>query len=412
MNRKRMAILIVVALGLAYGAWHHVHADPNPVQLSTAAVVTGDIVQSVACTGTLEPLSTVEVGSQVSGTIKELGADFNSLVHKGEVLARLDTSFFETQLDQAKAAVAKAEGDLQVASAAVADASEKLNRARSLAARQLIPQSDLDDATVAMKEAEADERQAQAARATAQATVDQAQVTLEHAVIQSPVDGIVVARNVDVGQTVAASFEAPTLFSLAADLTKMKLTTVVDESDVGKVKVGQLVRFTVDAYPGTTFEGRVNSIHLQPETVQNVVSYDTLITIDNRSLQLRPGMTATASIEVARRDQVPRIPTLALRFRPTREVLAALGETLPAQASSIRPGATLLPGQMGEVWVAVGGRLEPRRVRVGLSDGQYVEVQGGLSSDAPVATGAFLRQAAVQVAATPSPLQPRMMFRR
>ncbi len=402
MNRTHLTIILAAGVVAAGGAWYHFHASGNPLQLVTADVASGDVVQAVACTGTLDAVTTVDVGSQVSGTISTIPVDFNSIVHKNDVLAKLDTSLFQAELEQARASLAKATADVGVAQASVTDATEKLDRATALSARRLIPQSDLDSARVAEDQAKADLKSALAQQQQAQASVDQTQVNLEHAVILSPIDGIVVNRKVDPGQTVAASFQTPSLFSIAADLTKMQLTATVDEADIGTVTVGQAAHFTVDAYPNQQFEGKVTQVRLQPRTVQNVVTYDTIIVVDNSKLLLKPGMTATVSIEVARHENVPRIPGAALRFRPTPAVLAALKEPTVVSKVKVRTTGTLMPGSTGEVWVVSGGRLEPRLVRVGLSDGQSIEVVSGLPLGARVATAAWLATAA-QPAAGPSP---------
>jgi HlyD family secretion protein len=413
MNRTSFVVILTAGAVAVGGGWHHFHASSEPVQLATAEVASGDVVQNVACTGTLDAVTTIDVGSQVSGRISTIPVDFNSIVRKGDVLARLDVSLFQAELDQARASLAKAAADAGVAQAALTDATEKLDRSTALAARQLIPQSDLDAAQVTADEAKAGLKSAFAQQQVAQATVDQAQVDLEHAVILSPIDGIVVARKVDVGQTVAASFQTPSMFSIAADLTKMKLTATVDESDIGKVTAGQTARFTVDAYPRQSFEGRVVQVRLQPETVQNVVSYDTVIAVDNTNLLLKPGMTATVSVEVARHENVPRIPGVALRFRPTQAVLDALNEPKVTSNPKIRPAATLTPGSVGEVWLMNGGRLEPRLVHVGLSDGQSFEVLDGVPLGARVATAAWLTASARPVTVpAPTPLAPQPAYIR
>jgi HlyD family secretion protein len=412
MNRTYLVVVLAAGAVAVGGGWHHFHASSEPVQLTTAEVATGDVVQNVACTGTLDAVTTIDVGSQVSGRISTIPVDFNSIVHKGDVLAKLDVSLFQAELDQARASLAKAAADAGVAQAALTDATEKLDRSKALAAKQLIPQSDLDTAQVTADEASASLKSAFAQQQVAQASVDQAQVDLEHAVILSPIDGIVVARKVDVGQTVAASFQTPSMFSIAADLTKMKLTATVDESDIGKVTAGQTARFTVDAYPRQSFEGRVVQVRLQPETVQNVVSYDTVIAVDNTNLQLKPGMTATVSVEVARHENVPRIPGVALRFRPTSAVLEALNEPKVTSNPKIRPAAMLTPGSVGEVWLMTGGRLEPRLVHVGLTDGQSFEVLDGVPLGARVATAAWLTASARPVTApVPTPLAPQPAVR-
>jgi HlyD family secretion protein len=392
MKKLPLALAGMVVMVGGSAAWYHLHAAGDPVKLSTGVVTAGDIVMSVACTGTLNAVKAVEVGSQVSGTIAALGADFNSVVRKGQVLAKLDTSSFQAEVDQAKAALEKAKDDLNTAQVAVLDATEKLDRAKALAARQLIPQSDLDDAAVAKRQADADVAAAIGQRDAAQAMVHQAMTNLTHAVILSPIDGIIVARDVDLGQTIAANFQAPALFSIAEDLSHMQVIATVDESDVGKVAVGQQARFAVDAYPGREFTGAVAQVRLQPRVADNVVSYDVVIGADNGELLLRPGMTAQIAIESARRDGVLRVLTECLRFRPTPAVLTATGSAKPKESATARPALSLLPGSVGEVWVISNGRIEPRRVTVGLSDGRYTEVKGLAAGDRTV-SNAVLRVA-------------------
>ncbi len=287
----------------------------------------GDIAETVGATGQLQAVTTVQVGTQVSGTIQELNADFNSLVRKGQVLARLDPSLFQTQIEQARANLIRAEADLERLRVSLDDARTKLNRARELSEKKLIAQTELEAAEVAVRSAEAQLRSQQAGVTQSQASLRQNQVNLQHTVIESPIDGLVISRNVDVGQTVAASMSAPTLFILAADLTKMQVLASLDESDVGRIRPGQVVRFRVDAFPTEEFIGTVTQVRLQPTTVQNVVTYQTVIDVPNPDLKLKPGMTANVNIEIARRSNVLRVPNTALRFRPTAEIFAALGQT-------------------------------------------------------------------------------------
>jgi HlyD family secretion protein len=328
--RKLLIIVgIVAAIAAAgYGYYRYTQKPPVPT-VSTARVTRGDIAETVGATGQLQAVTTVQVGTQVSGTIQELNADFNSLVRKGQVLARLDPSLFQTQIEQARANLIRAEADLERFRVALDDARTKLNRARELSEKKLIAQTELEAAEVAVRSAEAQLRSQQAAVTQSQASLQQNQVNLQHTVIESPIDGLVISRNVDVGQTVAASMSAPTLFVLAADLTKMQVIASLDESDVGRIRPGQLVRFRVDAFPTEEFIGTVTQVRLQPTTVQNVVTYQTVIDVPNPDLKLKPGMTANVNIEIARRANVLRVPNTALRFRPTAEIFAALGQTPP-----------------------------------------------------------------------------------
>jgi HlyD family secretion protein len=339
MKKAFVGVVVLVALaGGAYTFYAYRGNAPEPT-VTTATLARGDIADTVGATGTLQAVTTVQVGTQVSGTILELRADFNSLVRKGQVIARLDPSLFETQTEQARANLIRAQADLERLKVTLEDARTKLARAKELSARQLIPQTELDNAEVTLRSTEAQIRSSQAQVTQADAALNQSQVNLQHTVIEAPIDGLVISRNVDVGQTVAASMSAPTLFVLAADLTKMQVVANLDESDVGRIRPGQRVAFRVDAYPAEDFSGTVAQVRLQPIVQQNVVTYATVIDVPNPELKLKPGMTANVNVEIARRTDVVRIPNAALRFRPTNEIFAALGQTPPA------PGAP--PGSGG-----------------------------------------------------------------
>jgi HlyD family secretion protein len=343
MNRL---VVAVVALGVVGGSgygYYRYTKKPTPPTITTSTVTRGDVVESVGATGTLQAVTTVQVGSQVSGNIAYLGADYNSLVKKGQVLAKLDPSLFEAQAQQSRANVAqaranaaKAQSELNRNRVQLIDAQQKYTRAKELSARSLIPQSDLDSAKIAVDTAQAAVEsqqatvtQAQSAITQAEAGLNQQQVNLEHTVITAPIDGLVISRSVDVGQTVAASMQAPTLFVLAADLTKMQVVANLDESDVGRIRPNQTVTFRVDAYPQDTFHGTVSQVRLEPKVQQNVVTYATVIDVPNNDLRLKPGMTANVNVEISRASNVLRIPNSALRYRPSNEVFAALGQTPP-----------------------------------------------------------------------------------
>src|SRR5688500_130696 len=338
--RKTLLILVAVALlgGGAY-AYYRYSQKPEPPTITTARVTRGDLAETVGATGALQAVTTVQVGTQVSGTIQELNADFNSLVRKGQVLARLDPSLIQSQIEQARANLIRAEADLERLRVALDDSRSKRARARELAEKKLIAQTELEAAEVTVRSAEAQLRSQEAGVTQSQASLRQNQVNLAHTVIESPIDGLVISRNVDVGQTVAASMSAPTLFVLAADLTKMQVLASLDESDVGRIRPGQQVRFRVDAFPTDEFMGSVTQVRLQPTTVQNVVTYQTVIDVPNPALKLKPGMTANVNIEIARRSDVIRIPNTALRFRPTAEAFEALGQTPPPSGVGGRRGA-------------------------------------------------------------------------
>jgi HlyD family secretion protein len=345
MKRALIGLLIVLAVGAGAGAYYIRRGGPE-IQVNTAPITRGDIVDTVGASGTLQAVTTVQVGSQVSGNISYLGADFNSIVKKGQVIARLDPSLFDAQLQQARANLqqaranlAKAQSDLERSKVMLTDGQQKYTRAKELAVKQLLPQSDLDAAKIAVDSAQATlasaaatVTQTQAAVSQSQASVNQNQVNLDHTVIEAPIDGIIIQRSVDVGQTVAASMQAPTLFIIAADLTKMQVNANIDEADVGRIRPGQHVTFKVDAYPTDTFEGTVSQIRLQPVVVQNVTTYGTVIDVPNAQLKLKPGMTANVKVEIARKGDVLRVPNAALRFRPSTDVFAALNQPVPPEA--------------------------------------------------------------------------------
>lgn len=363
MKRALVGLVIVLAIGAGAGAYYIRRGAPE-IQVNTSPITRGDIVDTVGASGTLQAVTTVQVGSQVSGNIQYLGADFNSIVKKGQVIARLDPSLFEAQLQQARANLSqtqanlvKAQSDLDRTRVQLTDAQQKFARAKELAAKQLLPQSDLDAAKIAVDTAQAQlasqdatVAQARAAVSQSQASLNQNQVNLDHTIIQAPIDGIVTQRSVDVGQTVAASMQAPTLFVIAADLTKMQVNANIDEADVGRIRPGQHVTFKVDAYPTDTFEGTVSQIRLQPVVVSNVTTYGTVIDVPNAQLKLKPGMTANVKVEIARRTDALRVPNAALRFRPATDVFAALNQPVPPEATATggRGGRGGGSGQGGE----------------------------------------------------------------
>jgi HlyD family secretion protein len=346
--KKTLLVLLLAGAvgGSAYGYYRYNKRTPTPT-VNTAAVVRGDVVDTVGATGTLQAVTTVQVGTQVSGTIQNLYADFNSLVKKGQVLARLDPSLFQTQIEQARANLIRAQADLERLRVSLEDAHQKLTRAQELSSRNLIPRTELETAQVNVRSIEAQIRSSEAQVTQAQASLNQNDVNLQHTVIEAPIDGLVISRNVDVGQTVAASMQAPTLFVLAADLTKMQVVANLDESDVGRIRPGQQVIFRVDAYPAEDFTGTVSQVRLQPIVQQNVVTYATVIGVPNPELKLKPGMTANVNIEIARKNNVLRVPNAALRFRPTNEIYAALQQPAPdpEQLRAVPPPAKQAPAE-------------------------------------------------------------------
>jgi HlyD family secretion protein len=330
MKKLIWIVVLLVAVGAGGAVFYANRGDKEP-QVTTLKVSRGDVIDSVGATGTLQAVTTVTVGTQVSGIVKDMYADFNSIVHKGQVIARLDPALLETALETAKANLANAQANLERQKVTVADAKAKLARARELSAKQLLPPADLETADVTEKQAEAQQKSMESQIVQAQAAVNKASVDLDHTVITAPIDGIVIKRSVDRGQTVAASMQAPELFVIAADLTKMQVNANIDESDVGRMRPGQAVTFRVDAYPTETFHGTVNQVRLNPQTVQNVVTYSTVIDVPNPDYKLKPGMTANVTIEIARRTNVLRVPNAALRFRPTKDIFDALKQPMPPE---------------------------------------------------------------------------------
>jgi HlyD family secretion protein len=346
----------------------------NAAKYQATTVVRGPLTQAVTATGTLNPMVSVQVGSQVSGNIQKLFADFNSDVKAGELVAQIDPALFQ-------ATVTQAEGDLSSAQAALELARANANRTQTLVAKQTSAQADLDLAMASRHQAEANVKIKQGA-------LDKARADLEHCAIKSPVDGVVISRNVDVGQTVAASLQAPIIFAIANDLTKMQIDTNVAESDVGVVAIDQDVDFTVDAFPSRTFHGKVVQVRNAPITVQNVVTYDTVIGVSNPQLKLKPGMTANVAIKIAHRDNVLQIKNAALRYRPP--------DTTPAESRSTSP----VSGRR-TLYLLNGNQLKPVQIKTGIGDGIVTEVPEGLKEGDRVITAEMTSPLAA--ASSPNP---------
>ena len=363
----------------------------------TATITRGAITQAVTATGTLNPVLNVQVGSQVSGNISKLFADFNSQVKAGQVVAQIDPALFQ-------ATVTQAEGDLANAQAALELARINAKRTQDLFARKTSAQADVDQATATLHQAEANVKIKQGA-------LDKAKADLDHCTITSPIDGVVISRSVDVGQTVAASLQAPVIFQIANDLTKMQIDSNVAEADVGVVKVEQDVDFTVDAFPTQTFHGKVVQVRNAPITVQNVVTYDTVIGVNNPDLKLKPGMTANVSIIAARKDNVLQIKNAALRYRPAEAAAASemgsrpssarggRGAGLPAGASAKAGGRERATSER-TIYVLSGGQPKPVQIKTGISDGVVTEVIEGLKEGDLVVTAEIATKS--QPASTPA----------
>ena len=362
---------------------------PQAVKYVTQPAQRGNLVVTVSATGTLEPLKKVDVGIEVSGTIKSVEADYNAEVKVGQVLARLDTTRLEAQAQQNEAALEAAGAKVLQAQASVQEAEAqlaRLNRVRKLSGGKMPSQNDLDTAKANLARYKADEASAKASVAQAQAALNVIRTDLSKAVIRSPINGVVLKRAVEPGQTVAASFQSPTLFTLAEDLTQMELQVDVDEADVGQVREGQDATFTVDAYPDRTFPARITQVRFGSQTVEGVVTYKTVLKVDNSSLALRLGMTATAVITVNRRENALLVSNAALRFAPT--VKETTGRTnsggLVGMLLPRPPGAGQKPtveteskGKEQRVWTLRGGQLAPLSITKGASDGVQTEIVSG-----------------------------------
>lgn len=427
MKKILIGILIIsIAGAITFLSFRNKKID---LKFRTEKVTSGDIEATVTATGTVNAVTTVLVGTQVSGTIKNIYVDFNSPVKKGQVIAQIDDAQFtakvrqaEANLESAKAGVENAranienlkarlnasKADVDKARFAAADARINLDRIKRLWEERLASQKDMDSsqysydsqaAQVKSLEATHDSNIAQLNTAEAQyktslaqvkqneATLDTARLDLEHTRILAPVDGIVVSRNVDVGQTVAASFQTPTLFNIAQDLTKMQIDSNIAEADIGKIKVGQPVEFSVDAYPDTTFKGSVSEIRNAPIIIQNVVTYDVVVKVDNSELKLKPGMTANVSIRVSNRKDVLMIPNAALRFKPA---------DMQNKVIEREKGAA--------VWIIEDGK--PKRIKVitGISDGNYTEIVSGDIKEGKE----IIVESLAKSKAPPKPTGPRM----
>jgi len=367
-RRWPVGLAALLAAGLALGVGLHARHGHAAPAFDTLAVDRGDITARVTATGTLSALVTVQVGSQVSGTISALYADFNSHVGRGQIIARIDPALFDAAFEQARANLVAAEGNLAKARAQAADAASQATRDEELAEQQVLAFADRDTAIANAAAARAAVQAADGAVAQARAALHQAQLNLDHTNIVSPIDGSVISRSVDVGQTVAASLQAPTLFTIAEDLAHMQVDTNVAEADVGKLSAGMAATFGVDAFPGRRFAGTVRQIRNAPQTLQNVVTYDAVIDVDNPDGALRPGMTANVSFVYAERDDAVRVPNAALRFRPA-----------PASRAGTpsRPAPPALAPDQRQIWVADGAELRAVPVRTGVTDGSFSELLDG-----------------------------------
>lgn len=385
--------VLVAVLGVG-GYWYWSGEQPPPIKYKTAKIERGTVTQVVMATGTINPVITVQVGSQVSGIIQALFADFNSVVKAGQVVAQLDPVPFRTKVTEMDAILQNAQGNLARARADLALQTRNFDRASALFEQSLNAQQDVDNTRAAYESAQATVHVADAQVKQAQAQLETAKVNLAYTTIRAPVNGIVISRNVDVGQTVAASFQTPVLFTVAKDLTKMQVDTHVSESDIGGLTEGKPATFVVDAYPDHVFTGAILQVRNAPITVQNVVTYNVVVGVENPDLRLRPGMTANVSIMVARQDDVLKVPNQALRFKPA----PAKGGEKPGGPSAVSAGTRDGAGKGGspeggrptpKVWLrSPQGEPTPVEVTTGITDGVVSElIEGAVKEGEDVIIG-------------------------
>jgi len=360
---KKVLVVAFVVVLLAAGVFFFWKKDNSVPRFRTEKAVKGDIIEAVTATGTVNAVTTVLVGTQVSGTVNKIHVDFNSAVKKGQLIAEIDPATFDAQLDQSAANLLNARANLAKAEATLADARRTFNRNNELFSKGYIARNDLDLSETSVETAAAGVSSAKALVSQSQAALRVTETNLRYTKIVSPVDGVVISRNVDVGQTVAASFQTPTLFTIAQDLTKMQIDANVDESDIGRINVGQEVEFNVDAYPDTTFKGSVAQVRNAPISVQNVVTYDVVIRVSNEELRLKPGMTANVTIVLSVKKDVLKVPNAALRFRPAEREKGTGGKT---------------SGKKGQaVWIVENDKPKRVGITAGGNDGNFTEIVSG-----------------------------------
>lgn len=386
MNKKKWMLIVacVVVLAAIVYALTGGKKEAPVMDYETARVEKATIGNSVTATGTIEPVTKVEVGTQVSGIIDKIYVDYNSVVHKGQIIAELDKTNLMSELNSAKSNLAGAKSDLDYQRA-------NYKRIKALYDKELVSGNEYDTALLSL-------RQAESTYAQRKEAVSKAQTNLGYAIITSPIDGIIISKAVEEGQTVAASYSTPTLFTIAQDLTDMRVIADVDEADIGEVEVGQRVSFTVDAYPGETFEGQVTQVRLEATTESNVVTYEVVISASNKDLKLKPGLTANVTIFTLERNNIVSVPTKALRFTPTKEML--------------NPGEKIEDCQgVHKVWVREGKTLKAYAVKTGITNGTRTQIVSGIKEGAEVivemkATSADAEQANAGDNSESSPFAP------
>lgn len=361
MNKKKTFVIVAVAAIAALAVWLLSGGKKEEkITFDTAAVAPANIMNSITATGTIEPVTSVTVGTQVSGIVSKLFVDYNSVVKKGQVIAELDKTNLMSQLNTAKTQLATAQSQLNYQTA-------NYKRYKTLFEKGLVAADDFDNAKLSYT-------QAKEQVASAKEEVQRAQTNLGYATITSPIDGVVLSKSVEEGQTVAASFSTPELFTIAQDLTNMQVVADVDEADIGDVKEGERVTFTVDAYPDDTFEGEVKQVRQEATTTNNVVTYEVVISAPNADLKLKPGLTANVTIYTAERKGVLSVPSKALRFTPQKETVGKMKIVDVANAKN-------------KVWTIEGNSIVAHKVNIGMTDGTNTQIVGGIAEGTKIVTG-------------------------
>jgi HlyD family secretion protein len=402
-KQKRAAIAVVLGV---VAALYFLRPAHDAVKYLTAPVTRGPISRVVTATGAVNPVTTVEVGCYVSGPIQDIYADYNTPVKKNQLIAKIDPRSFQVKVDESKAALSNSRAQLLKDEADMAYKKLTSERNAAMVKEGAVSQDTVDNSVSAYHQAVAQIALDKANIEQQQANLHEAQVNLDYTDIISPVDGTIVSRNVDVGQTVAASFQTPTLFLIAKDLTQMQVDANVSESDIGEVREGQPATFTVDAFPNRDFLGTISQVRQAPITVQNVVTYDVVVSVANPELLLKPGMTATMSVVTARRDDVLRVPLPAIRFHPKRRGAA----TTAVSANNATDGQVSQKQRGARVWIENGGGLKPVVIKTGLDDGNNAELlSGNLHEGDEVVTDEIRTQKAAAGPASPLTQGPPRM---
>jgi HlyD family secretion protein len=419
--KKYLVILTVIILIAGVAGYFYYKRTPE-ISYKTAKIERGSIVSTVAATGNLSAVITVQVGTQVSGTIQKLYVDYNSRVKKGQPIAEIDPALFNASVEQSQGNFLNAEANRQKANVALVDAERTVKRNKQLLADGIISQSDYDVVETALQSARAGVKAAEGSVAQTRGALMQAKTNLHYSVIRSPVDGVVISRAIDVGQTVAASFSTPTLFTIAQDLTKMQIEVSVDEADISRIKLAQKASFTVDSYPEQTFRGKVTQIRSAPIITQNVVTYVVVVSVDNSDLKLMPGMTANVSVEAAKKEDVLKLPPAALRFKPKSKgddakekgkgEMAGVDAQRPAgsggPSGGSKGGSGKTRGKNQQVYLLKEGKPLAVPVTTGIANNNSIElVEGALKEGDEVIVEQVGGDTKKKAAAGGSPMGPR-----